>query len=107
MDLQLLVLAASAAPFMMAQAEEPAGEAVGGPLLNINVGVLGHIDSGKTSLAKAMSTVSSTASFDRSPQEKARGITLDLGFSCLRVATPQHIQGTACCSFLRVCHRSG
>ena len=75
--------------------------------LNINVGILGHVDSGKTSLgvyrsppndhatdslslthvilppraAKALSTISSTASFDKSPQSKERGITLDLGFS--------------------------
>ena len=27
--------------------------------LNFNVGVLGHVDSGKTSLAKALSTVAS------------------------------------------------
>lgn len=36
-------------------------------LLNINIGVLGHIDSGKTSLCKAMSTIASTAGFDKSP----------------------------------------
>ena len=34
-------------------------------ILNINVGVLGHIDSGKTSLCKALSTVASTACFDK------------------------------------------
>jgi selenocysteine-specific elongation factor len=38
-----------------------------GRLLNINIGILGHIDSGKTSLCKAMSTVASTAGFDKSP----------------------------------------
>eukprot|EP00095_Tigriopus_kingsejongensis_P007630 maker-scaffold995_size72343-snap-gene-0.24 protein:Tk07630 transcript:maker-scaffold995_size72343-snap-gene-0.24-mRNA-1 annotation:"selenocysteine-specific elongation factor" len=54
-------------------------------VLNYNVGVLGHVDSGKTSLAKALSTVSSTASFDKNPQSQARGITLDLGFSSFRV----------------------
>lgn len=48
--------------------------------LNINVGVLGHVDSGKTSLSKAMSRVGSTAAFDKNPQSQARGITLDLGF---------------------------
>jgi translation elongation factor EF-Tu-like GTPase len=36
-------------------------------LLNINIGVLGHIDSGKTSLCKALSTIASTAGFDKSP----------------------------------------
>ena len=50
-------------------------------ILNFNVGVLGHVDSGKTSLSKALSTVASTAAFDKNPQSKERGITLDLGFS--------------------------
>jgi polynucleotide 5'-kinase involved in rRNA processing len=36
-------------------------------MININVGVLGHVDSGKTSLCKALSTVASTAGFDKSP----------------------------------------
>ncbi|XP_006120284.2 selenocysteine-specific elongation factor isoform X1 [Pelodiscus sinensis] len=59
--------------------------------LNVNVGVLGHIDSGKTALARALSTTSSTAAFDRAPQSRARGITLDLGFSCLRTSLPPHL----------------
>lgn len=33
----------------------------------------------------ALSTVLSTASLDKSPQSKERGITLDLGFSALSV----------------------
>lgn len=37
-------------------------------VLNINVGILGHVDSGKTSLVKALSTVLSTASLDKNPQ---------------------------------------
>lgn len=53
--------------------------------LNFNMGVLGHVDSGKTSLAKALSTVASTACFDKNPQSKQRGITLDLGFSSFTV----------------------
>ena len=53
--------------------------------ININVGVLGHVDSGKTSLCKALSVVASTASFDKSPQSTERGITLDLGFSSVVV----------------------
>ena len=36
-------------------------------ILNINIGVLGHIDSGKTSLCKAISTIASTAGFDKNP----------------------------------------
>ena len=60
-------------------------------LLNFNVGVLGHVDSGKTSLSKALSTVASTASFDKNPQSKERGITLDLGFSSFQVDVPEHV----------------
>jgi len=56
--------------------------------LNFNIGVLGHVDSGKTSLVKAISTVGSTACFDKSPESKERGITLDLGFSSLICQTP-------------------
>jgi selenocysteine-specific elongation factor len=51
--------------------------------LNINIGILGHVDSGKTSLAKVISTLSSTACFDKSPQSQQQKITLDLGFSGL------------------------
>lgn len=60
--------------------------------LNLNVGVLGHIDSGKTSLAKALSTVASTACFDKNPQSRERGITLDLGFSSFGVDLPSHLK---------------
>lgn len=61
-------------------------------ILNFNLGVLGHIDSGKTSLAKALSSVASTACFDKNPQSKERGITLDLGFSSFSVDFPQHLK---------------
>ncbi|KAM7537952.1 hypothetical protein Aperf_G00000076988 [Anoplocephala perfoliata] len=54
-------------------------------VLNLNVGVLGHVDSGKTTLSKALSTVASTAAFDKNPQSQKRGITLDLGFSSFKV----------------------
>jgi len=57
-------------------------------ILNINIGVLGHIDSGKTSLCKALSTIASTAGFDKNPQSKERGITLDLGFSAFIIRIP-------------------
>ncbi len=36
-------------------------------ILPINIGILGHIDSGKTSLCKALSTIQSTAGFDKNP----------------------------------------
>ena len=61
------------------------------PMFNFNVGVLGHVDSGKTSLSKALSTTASTASFDKNPQSKERGITLDLGFSSFQVDLPSHL----------------
>ncbi len=51
-------------------------------ILNLNVGILGHVDSGKTSLARAISTIASTAAFDKHPEAQRRGITIDLGFSC-------------------------
>ena len=41
------------------------------------VGTAGHIDHGKTSLVKALTGVDP----DRLPEEKARGITLDLGYA--------------------------
>ncbi|XP_051562710.1 selenocysteine-specific elongation factor isoform X1 [Myxocyprinus asiaticus] len=60
--------------------------------LNFNVGVLGHVDSGKTSLARALSSTASTAAFDKNPQSKERGITLDLGFSAFTVPLPEHLR---------------
>ncbi|KAG2430703.1 hypothetical protein HYH02_013699 [Chlamydomonas schloesseri] len=60
-------------------------------ILNINVGVLGHVDSGKTSLVAALSTRLSTAALDKHPQSKERGITLDLGFSSFTVPLPPHL----------------
>src|SRR5262245_20536512 len=41
------------------------------------VGTAGHIDHGKTALVKALTGVDT----DRLPEEKARGITLDLGYA--------------------------
>lgn len=86
-----------------------------GDVLNINVGVLGHVDSGKTSLARALSTVASTNAFDKNPQSKERGITLDLGFSSFQVPVPDRLKAqcsqaalqftlvdcnTLCCAFM-------
>eukprot|EP00959_Pyramimonas_sp_CCMP1952_P148687 3110419-Pyramimonas_sp.AAC.1 len=61
---------------------------------NVNVGILGHVDSGKTSLARALSTLLSTASLDKHPQSAERGITLDLGFSGFTVPTPDNLKET-------------
>ena len=60
--------------------------------LNVNVGILGHVDSGKTSLVKALSTSLSTAALDKHPQSQQRGITLDLGFSAFTLDLPIHLQ---------------
>ncbi|EGG18480.1 Selenocysteine-specific elongation factor [Cavenderia fasciculata] len=59
-------------------------------ILNINVGIMGHVDSGKTSLAKVLSTSLSTAALDKSPASQERGITLDLGFSSFNVDVASH-----------------
>lgn len=61
-------------------------------VLNLNVGCLGHIDSGKTSLAKALSTMASTSCFDKSRESRERGITIDLGFSSLTLPLPAHMK---------------
>jgi selenocysteine-specific elongation factor len=45
--------------------------------MNIIVGTAGHIDHGKTSLVLALTGVDA----DRLPEEKQRGITIDLGFA--------------------------
>lgn len=68
---------------------------VGTKTLNFNVGVLGHVDSGKTSLARALSSTASTAAFDKNPQSRERGITLDLGFSSFTVDLPDQLRGSA------------
>ena len=73
---------------------KPGSSGSGLRTLNINVGVLGHVDSGKTSLTKALSTVGSTAAFDKHPQSKERGITLDLGFSSFIMDLPAHLRDT-------------
>jgi selenocysteine-specific elongation factor len=45
------------------------------------LGTAGHIDHGKTSLVKALTGIDC----DRLPEEKARGITIDIGFAALEV----------------------
>src|SRR6202163_169544 len=46
---------------------------------HVVVGTAGHIDHGKTSLVKTLTGTDT----DRLPEEKARGITIDLGFAFL------------------------
>src|ERR671922_839305 len=46
---------------------------------NLILGTAGHIDHGKTSLVKALTGIDC----DRLPEEKRRGITIDIGFATL------------------------
>ena len=46
---------------------------------HVILGTAGHIDHGKTSVVKALTGVDT----DRLPEEKRRGITIDLGFAPL------------------------
>jgi selenocysteine-specific elongation factor len=57
----------------------PRGEPASRSPRHIVVGTAGHIDHGKTSLVKALTGIDT----DRLPEEKARGITIDLGFAFL------------------------
>jgi len=50
-------------------------------LLPVHIGLMGHIDHGKTALARAISDQVSTAGLDKHPQAQERGITIDLGFT--------------------------
>lgn len=43
---------------------------------------MGHVDSGKTSITKLLTTIASTNSLDHNPISQERGITIDIGFSC-------------------------
>src|SRR3990167_6405914 len=47
------------------------------------LGTAGHIDHGKTALVKALTGIDC----DRLPEEKARGITIDIGFATLDLPT--------------------
>ena len=51
--------------------------------MDVIVGTAGHIDHGKTALIKALTGTDT----DRLPEEKKRGITIDLGFAELRLGT--------------------
>src|SRR5271156_5524122 len=51
---------------------------------SIVIGTAGHIDHGKTSLVHALTGIDT----DRLPDEKRRGITIDLGFASLDAVAP-------------------
>lgn len=52
-------------------------------MTDIIIGTAGHIDHGKTSLVKALTGVDA----DRFPEEKKRGITIDIGFAELELGS--------------------
>ena len=54
-------------------------------LIPVHVGLMGHIDHGKTELARVLSEKVSTAGLDKHPQSKKRGITIDLGFTMFKL----------------------
>ena len=51
---------------------------------NFVIATAGHVDHGKTALVQALTGTDT----DRLPEEKARGLTIDLGFAALELATP-------------------
>ena len=53
------------------------------PIKHVVVGTAGHIDHGKTALVKALTGIDT----DRLKEEKERGITIDLGFAHLALAS--------------------
>lgn len=53
---------------------------------SIVIGTAGHIDHGKTSLVYALTGTDT----DRLPEEKRRGMTIDLGFASLRLPDTKH-----------------
>src|ERR1700760_764847 len=54
------------------------------PTKSIIIGTAGHIDHGKTTLVRALTGIDA----DRLPEEKRRGITIDLGFASFETEAP-------------------
>jgi selenocysteine-specific elongation factor len=53
------------------------------PVKSVVIGTAGHIDHGKTALVRALTGIDT----DRLPEEKRRGITIDLGFASLEAVS--------------------
>ncbi|HJS93048.1 MAG TPA: GTP-binding protein, partial [Solirubrobacteraceae bacterium] len=53
----------------------------------LTLGTAGHIDHGKTALIRAMTGVDT----DRLPEERARGMTIDLGFAPLQLPSGRRL----------------
>lgn len=54
---------------------------------HVIIGTAGHIDHGKTSLVKALTGIDT----DRLPEEKKRGLTIDLGFAYLDLGSNRRV----------------
>src|ERR1700740_1717981 len=54
------------------------------PLKSLVIATAGHIDHGKTTLVRALTGIDT----DRLPEEKRRGITIDLGFASMELFGP-------------------
>src|SRR6266508_112628 len=65
------------------------------PATHFILATAGHVDHGKSSLVKALTGTDP----DRLPEEKARGITIDLGFAHLELPAPNSA-GTSATSTL-------
>lgn len=50
------------------------------------MGLFGHVDHGKTELARALSEKVSTAGLDRHPEAKRRQMSIDIGFTAFTLA---------------------
>ncbi len=59
--------------------EVPAGGAM------VHIGLFGHIDHGKTQLARCLTEKPSTACLDKHPQAQERGMSIDMGFSAFEL----------------------
>jgi selenocysteine-specific elongation factor len=54
-------------------------------LIPVHVGLFGHVDHGKTELARALSEKVSTAGLDSHPEAKRRQMTIDIGFTAFKL----------------------
>ena len=73
----------AAVKFFIDNAEKIFAKAIIKPENNtfVHVGLLGHVDHGKTALARCLTEKASTASLDKSPEARRRSMTIDIGFS--------------------------
>lgn len=60
--------------------------AEGKDLIPVHVGLFGHVDHGKTMLARQLTEKPSTAALDKAPDSARRGMTLDMGFSAFTLS---------------------